>query len=54
LSQLRQKVEKYHLYLFLMEKILVLTGFSLKTIESETNRIKAKTIINNNSKTYLY
>ena len=37
-----------------MKKNLVLTGLSLNTIESDTNRIRVKTIINNGSKTDLY
>ncbi len=55
MSQKRQIVEKYHLFLFLvMKENLVLSGLNLKIKDKEKMDITVKTIINNNSKTNLY
>ena len=55
MSQMRQIVEKYHLFLFLVKKEnLVLIGLNPKMIDKERMDITVKTIINNNSKMDLY
>ena len=55
MSQKRQIVEKYHLFLFLlMKENLVLIGLNPKIKQRERMDITVKTIINNNSKMDLY
>ncbi len=55
MSQKRQIVEKYHLFLFLVKKEnLVLIGLNPNIRDKERMEITVKTIINNNSKMDLY
>ncbi len=55
MSQVRQIVAKYHLFLFLlMKENLVLIGLKPKINESENIDITVKTIINAASKMDLY
>ncbi len=55
MSQMRQIVEKYHLFLFLvMKENLVFIGLNPKIKDKERMDITVKTIINNNSKMDLY
>ena len=55
MSQMRQIVAKYHLFLFfVMKENLVLIGLNPKIKDKERMDITVKTIINNNSKMDLY
>lgn len=54
MSQMRQIVAKYHLFLFFMKEKLGFIGLNSKIKDKERMDITVKTIINNNSKMDLY
>ena len=55
MSPLRQIVEKYHLFLFLvMKENFLLNGLNPKMNDKEIMEITVKTIASNNSKMDLY